>query len=55
MLRSKYTKHENFIQAGGIKALYNGWGAYMMKMVPAIGIEMAAIEVCMGFFKEYTG
>ena len=55
MRKTVYGCEKFNIKAMGIGGLYTGWSAYMMKMVPAIGIEMAAIEIAMKFFSKYTG
>ena len=43
------------IKPGGVASLYTGCGPLLLKMVPAIGLEMAAIEAGMQFFRKYTG
>ena len=55
MYKTVYGCEEFGIKAGGFRQLYNGWGPLLMKMVPAVGLEMAAIEVAMRFFRKFTG
>jgi len=39
----------------GVAGLYKGWYAYVMKMVPAVAIEMCAIELSVRALRPYTG
>ena len=43
------------IKAGGIRSVYTGFSPMLMKTVPALGLEMAAMEMGMQFFRKYTG
>ena len=53
--KTVYGCEEFGIKPGGFRKLYAGWGPLLGKMVPAVGLEMAAIEVAMQFFKKFTG